>query len=50
MVVKKKVCDYNVVLIVTKLVAVYLYKVSMFFFLDEWVVSRAMPNRAPKMP
>ena len=32
MVVKKKVCDYNVVLIVTKLVAVYLYKVSMFFF------------------
>ena len=45
----KKKYDYNVVLIVTKLVAVYLYKVSMFF-LDEWVVSRAMPNRAPKMP
>ena len=46
----KKTCDYNVVLIVTKLVAVYLYKVSMFFFLEEWVVSRATPNRAPKMP
>ena len=28
----KKTFDYNVVLIVTKLVAVYLYKASMFFF------------------
>ena len=31
-VVKKKLRDYSVVFIVTKLVAVYLYNASMFFF------------------
>ena len=50
MVVKKKVCDYNVVLIVTKLVAVYLYKVSMFFFwMSGWWAGQC-PTERQKCP
>ena len=47
---QQKLCDYSVVFIVTNLVAVYLYKASMPFFFEEWVVGRATPNRASKMP
>ena len=50
MVVKKKLRDYSVVLIVTKLVAVYLNKASMFFF---WVVGRwagQRPTERQKCP
>ena len=43
----KKLRDYSVVFILTKLIAVYLYKHPCSFLM---VVGRTMPYRAPKMP
>ena len=52
-VVKKKLRDYSVVFIVTKLVAVYLYNASMFFFFlrSEWWAGPRPTERqkCPKM-
>ena len=49
---KKKLRDYSVVFIVTKLVAVYLYNASMAFFLrSEWWAGQRPTERqkCPKM-